>query len=669
MKKPLLLTLITSILLTQPAYAREQVNDYLDMDLQDLLSMEVTSVSRKKQRLSEAATAVFVISHEDIRRSGVTSIPDALRMVPGLHVTKIDSNKWSISSRGFNGRFANKLLVLMDGRSVYTSIFAGVYWEMQDYLLEDVERIEVIRGPGATLWGANAVNGVINIITKKTEETQGVLVTASMGDEEKGSIGVRYGTQLGENSTGRAYFKAFQRDEYVDASGANASDDWDMMQGGFKFDSEISSQDSMTLQGDYYRGDISQAIVFPTLTAPYSTIVQDATDVSGGNLLGRWQHTASPTSQFILQTYFDWYEREEAFGEQTNKTIDFDFQHHLTLEKHDLIWGAGYRQVTTDIDGTFVVNTAVAKREDDLYSFFVQDEVTLVEDVLKLTIGSKFEHNDYSGSELQPSLRLIWSPAENHTVWGSISRAVRTPSRLDHELNISTLVIPPLTPTNPSPLPVAVTAFHNPDFNPEQLWAWELGYRVKPATNLSFDLALFYNDYDQLRTIEPGVPVFEGTHVVQPVYFQSDLKGTTYGLELASIWQPLECWQLNLAYSYIESEYDHKDPFDELFAPVAPRHQLSLRSITDLSETLDLDLWIRYVDESQVTDAAILSLTKVDSYITFDARLAWRPYRNTELSLVGQNLLDSQHLEAIQETFTLPTEVERSLFIKLRQSF
>jgi len=670
MKNLLFLFLITPAFLITPVQADDQVDSYLDLGLEDLLSMEVTSVSRKKQRLSEAAAAVFVITQEDIRRSGATSIPEALRMAPGLQVARIDSNKWAITSRGFNGRFANKLLVLMDGRSVYTPTFAGVYWEVQDYLMEDIERIEVIRGPGATLWGANAVNGVINIITKHADETIGALVTASIGDEEKGAVGVRFGTKLGETSTGRGYFKAFSRDNYVDANGSDFDDDWGMMQGGFKVDSHVSADDSVAFQGDYYRGDIAQSVVSASMAAPYRTIYRDEVDVSGGNLLGRWQHTASSTSQFTFQSYFDWTERDEGYADQSNRTFDVDFQHQITLGKHDLIWGLGYRFISMKFDGGFNVSaTPSEKREDDLYSFFVQDEIVLVEDLLKLIVGSKFEHNDYSGTEIQPSVRFVWMPAENHAVWGSVSRAARTPARLDHGLNVTAMVVPPFTPTNPTPVPAVATITHNSDFDSEEVWAWELGYRVKPAKNLSFDLAFFYNDYDQLRNITLETPVFQDTHVLQPLLIRNDIKGSTYGIEVASIWQPSEWWQWNLAYSYLVSDFDADTPVDGAWTSLAPRHQLSLRSLIDLSENVSLDLWFRYVDRHQMTDGFTLSLQEIDSYTTLDARLAWRLERNIELSLVGQNLFDSQHPEAVAELFTLSSEIERSVFAKIKWSF
>ncbi|MBV1889490.1 MAG: TonB-dependent receptor [Gammaproteobacteria bacterium] len=669
MKNRLLSISIIGSLLMMPVHADEQVDGFLDLDLDDLLSMEVTSVSKKKQRLNEAAAAVFVVSQKDIRRSGVTSIPEALRMVPGLQVARIDSNKWAISSRGFNGRFANKLLVLMDGRSVYSPSFSGVYWEAQDYLMEDVERIEVIRGPGATLWGANAVNGVINIITKNAEETEGGLVTASLGNEDEASFGLRYGTDLGKHSKARVYAKAFARDEFVNPLGSDAGDDWDKTQAGFRIDSHLGADDNITVQGDFYRGDIHQTMMLASLAAPFFQVVQDTTDISGGNLLGSWQHRLSSSSGFTLKAYWDWNDRDEAMVDQSGETLDIDFQHQLSLGNHDLIWGAGYRHITTEMEGVIISNANNKKRDDDLFSFFVQDEITLIEDRLKLTIGSKFEHNEYSGEEVQPSLRMVWTPNANQSVWASVSRAVRTPSRAEHDMDVLTVVIPPFTLANPGPFPVAVTPTHNSNYESEELTAWEWGYRITPAKSLSFDLALFYNDYDSLRNNVFDPPVFMGTHLLQPIVFQNDIEGQTHGAELAVMWQPSESWQWNLAYSYFESDFDYSSPSDLFSTPLGPRHQLSLRSIIYLSENLDLDFWVRYVDKTHAVDGINLTLLEIDSFTTFDVRLAWRPHKQVELSLVGQNLFDSQHLESIQESFTLQTEVERSLYGKVTWSF
>ncbi len=372
-------------------------DDLTELSLEELMDIEITSVSKKPERLADAAAAIFVITQEDIRRSGVTSIPEALRMVPGINVARIDSNKWAITSRGFNGRFANKLLVLIDGRIVYAPSFSGVYWEVQDTLMEDVDRIEVIRGPGATLWGANAVNGVINIITKSVADTQGGLVAMGAGTKERGFGGVRYGTDMGEATYGRFYAKGFKRDEFVHTTGDDAGDDWDMLRGGFRVDSLLYDRDPVTVQGDIYHGNINQTLNLSILSAPYSDILEDKSKVSGWNLLTRWQHTLSPTSDLTLQAYYDRTDRDDAVYGEIRNTFDIDLQHQFAAyERHEVIWGLGYRYVHDDIS-TNSSNTLILDPDsssDELFSAFVQDKITVIEDYLWLTIGSKFEHND-----------------------------------------------------------------------------------------------------------------------------------------------------------------------------------------------------------------------------------------------------------------------------------
>ena len=425
------------------ASAEEREEDLTTLGLEELMNIEVTSVSKKLEKRSGAAAALYVITEEDIRRSGATSIPEALRLVPGVEVSRIDSNKWAIGVRGFGSRLARSMLVLIDGRSVYTPLFAGTYWEVQDTLLEDIDRIEVIRGPGGTLWGANAVNGVINIITKHSRDTQGLLATAGGGTEERAFGSARYGGTLGETFTYRLYGKYFDRDGGFVPRGDDY-DAWSMSRGGFRTDWAMGPQDTLKVQGDLYDGDAGQHAVITRFRPPFTQVVEDDATLSGANLLGRWRHEVSDRSDLALQAYYDnTYRREPSFRERRN-TFDLDFQHRFGIPwRQEIIWGLGYR-LTADNTGS--VPTIVFRprdRSDDLYSLFAQDEVTVIEDKLRLIVGSKFEHNDYSGFEFQPSGRLVWTPAGSHVVWGSISRAVRTPSRLDHDLE---LTAPPIAP-------------------------------------------------------------------------------------------------------------------------------------------------------------------------------------------------------------------------------
>ncbi len=647
---------------TAPLYAEQ--SDLTVLSIEDLMGIKVTSVSKKTQYLSDSAAAIFVITNDDLKRSGVTNIPDALRMIPGLNVARIDSNKWAVNSRGATSRFADKLLVLIDGRSVYTPSFSGVYWEVQNVMLEDVERIEVIRGPGATLWGANAVNGVINIISKHAEDTQSGLVSLGGGSEEQAFASARYGTSLGKNTYGRIYAKGFNGDKFQFSQGDDAGDDWGMRQGGFRVESNLNANDSVNLQGDIYQGDINQQMTLPCSTEPYCKEKSDDTEVSGGNLVARWQSILSSTSEFTLQAYYDRTERKEAFAHEKRNSFDLDFQHRFSAgTRHDIVWGARYRHTSDDFARNPLVLLDPDSRSDDLYSAFLQDEISLVQNRLKLTLGSKFEHNDYTGHEVQPSLRLLWLPHPNHKLWTSVSRAVRTPSRVENDGTIINEVIP--ASSTPAGLPVVIKTMGTPGYESEELTAYELGYRFVPNQAFSLDIATFYNDYDNARTVEVGTPVFQGTYIEQPLYFTNTFSAHTYGVEVAGTWQAAKWLKLDLAYSYLVSDFEDGGQLGK-----EPTHQASLRSALTPREDLDLDIWLRYVDNvTAIYVASDNDLFDIDGYLTLDLRLAWRPTGNWELSLVGQNLLESSHLEFVQESFTRPTEVERSIYGKVTYQF
>ena len=358
------------------------------LSLEQLMDAEVTSVSKKQERLLNAASAIYVITQEDIRRSGFTSIPEALRMVPGVDVARIDGNKWAISIRGFNGQFSNKLLVLIDGRTVYTTTFSGVFWDIQDTLLEDVDRIEVIRGPGATLWGANAVNGVINIITKTASDTQGALVTAGGGTEEHVFTGVRYGGMLGRDATYRVYGKYFDRSPMVDSQGNPADDGWDQGRGGFRLDWQAVPRGHLMVQGDFYDGGANQTALMPILTPPYQISEGGSIHVRGGDILGRWTYAFSDRSDVAVQAYYDRDDRNAPEVDQTVQTGDLDLQHHFRLgSSHDVVWGLGYRVIQDEATNAAIVSLIPNRRTYQLFSAFVQDEVPLIAQRLRLTVG------------------------------------------------------------------------------------------------------------------------------------------------------------------------------------------------------------------------------------------------------------------------------------------
>jgi len=657
----------------QPVSAPKELTD---MSLEELMGLEVTSVSRKLQKMADAAAAVFVITQNDIRTSGATTIPDLLRMVPGVQVARIDANKWAVSIRGANGRFSTKLLVLKDGRSIYTPLFSGVFWETVDTPFEDIERIEVIRGPGAAMWGANAVNGVINIITKSAADTLGGLISGGAGSADRAFGTVRYGFKPTENSDLRVYGKHVDRDEGVYANGKDANDAWHLTTGGFRLDRQSNDTDTLTVQGDFHSGRMDETYTLyrlPTPTDPrYSWTQPDTSTARGGNLLARWQHTLSETDNLSLQMYYDTYERNFYILEEKRDTLDLDFQHRFSLGgRQDLLWGLGYRYSHDRVKNSRVIALEDTGDGVNLFSAFLQDEISLLPDTLALILGARLEHNDYTGFELQPNGRLIWTPSPSHTFWGSISRAVRTPARGEEDIRYAFMTLPPGAAGNPLPLRLEIIG--NDDFKSETLWAYEAGYRAEVTRWFSVDLALFFNQYDHLRVRQEGAPELEPpdySNLVIRYPLTNDMHGHTYGGELAVTWRPFEWWRVQAGYQYLRA-FMHLDngSVDEInrgnATGGAPRHQFTLRTEFNLGRRVELDLWLRAVDQVRNVDRF-----SVPGYVTMDARIAWRPLERLELSLVGQNLFEDQHPEYLPEFInTTESEVPRSIYGKITWNF
>jgi iron complex outermembrane receptor protein len=684
----------------------ESGGDLTELSLEDLMSIEIISVSKKAEKLGDSAAAIYVITNEDLRRSGATSIAEALRMVPGLDVAQISANRWAISSRGFSSEFANKLLVLMDGRSVYTPLFSGVFWDVQDTLLADVDRIEVIRGPGATLWGANAVNGVINIITKSASETQGGLLTGGMGTHERGFGSFRWGGGIGDSADYRVYGKYFDRKHFDDSDGDNAHDEWDLGRGGFRLDWKATDDDLITFQGDYYRGDVGERHnIVTSLVPPLQPTFDDDGDVEGWNVLGRWTRSFSEESEGSLQAYFDRTERDIGFASEVRDTVDLDFQHRFPLgRRHDIVWGVGYRSSRDRTDGSVSLRFDPDDRRDDLYQGFVQDEIQLIEDRLRLTLGSKFEHNDYTGFEYQPSGRLLWKPSNQHTLWTAVSRAVRTPSRADDDVIINqeamsqtfadtfAVVVPtgfpPPFDTTTVQVPVtlpfssAVQLRGDRDFKSERLMAFEAGYRFTPEPRFSLDAALFFNEYSDLRSTEilgtdssaiEGIvpdavtaallgapaPFLAQPGALTTLVLDNRLDGHAYGLELASHWDVTDWWRISANYSWIHLNLQPKsnstDPNTEKTNEGStPTHQFHIRSFVDLPGDFEFDTLLYYVDNLAAQD--------VGSYVRLDARVGWQPREDLTLSVVFQNLLDGSHAEFGNTFFWPRSEIPRGVY-------
>ncbi|MEI6213790.1 MAG: TonB-dependent receptor [Desulfuromonadales bacterium] len=678
-------TLFATLVMPQTALCAPD-GELDNLTIESLMEMTVTSVSKKSQPITTAAAAVFVISQDDIRRSGVTTIADALRMVPGVQVYRIDANKWAVTARGFNGRFANKLLVLMDGRSLYTPYFMGVYWEAQDTVLEDIDRIEVIRGPGAALWGSNAVNGVINIITKSADKTRGALIAAGGGMGEKAFATARYGAAIGDTSNIRLYVKHQTRDGFVDASGDDTNDSWYTTQGGFRLDSQLNSSDSLTVQGDYYDGVINESFVrfnYPASSEPFPyRILQSRAGMNGGNILTRWQHSVSASDNFSLQLYYDHSERNMLVSPQKFNTVDLDFQHKFAFGgRQDVIWGVGYRFNQYELVNTPTLTFNDQRVVDNLFSGFIHDEISLIPSALSLIIGSRFEHNDHSGFDIQPNGRLLWAITPHNSAWASVSRAVRSATKGEQDILYRYRTVPVKTDQNrsdpftkdPNPfgVPYRLEIVGNKDFKSEELLAYELGFRSEPATRFSVDVTAYYNLYKRLRVVSPSTPYrdSQGTPVL-PYMLSNDMHGHAVGAELAFDWSPFDWWRLQASYSYqnlvMALDGSSSDTTNRgNAAGNVPQHQFSVRSGFDVGRQVTLDLWLRGADRLASTNGISLP-----GYVTSDIRGAWKPFKGLELSMVGQNLFGKRQPGFIPEyVFTLPTETGPTFYGKVAWKF
>jgi iron complex outermembrane recepter protein len=651
--------------LTTTVWAQKPGTDLTGKSIEDLMDVEVISVSKKEEKLFQTAAAVYVITQEEIRRSGLTSIPEILRLAPGIEVARIDGTKWAVSARGFNGRLANKLLVLIDGRSVYSPETSGVYWEVQDLLLADIERIEVIRGPGGTMWGANAVNGVINIITKHTQDTRGGVVTVGSGSEERAFTSFRYGGNLGEAASYRLYGKYVNRSALVDAYGRRANDGQQSLRGGGRVEWKATERDELTLEGEFYRTNLKENPTTISPADPFAPFVNQNGEFSGGHIMGRWTRVYSRTSDVAAQVYYDHFSRELfGLGSQID-TLDLDFQHHVALgRRHDIVWGFGYRLVSqrSESNSSSPIQFNPQAKTVQLFSGFGQDEITLVKDRVRLIVGVKLEHNSLSGFEAQPSLRLSWTPSRRQTVWAAVSRAVRTPALSEQDIRVNYQAFPGF-----GGVPVIVAAFGTRNQVSEVLNAYEIGYRAQPHRKLSLDVASFYNVYGRLTSFEPGVPFFETdplpAHLVVPTYYANLMRGETYGLEAAINLDVNRRWKLHGSYSFLRVQLHRDGPSLDTISEIAaegdsPRHQFQLHSSLSLSRTLDLDTALYYVSN--------LSSQRVPAYTRIDSRLGWHLRENLEVSAGVQNLLDNRHPEFNGiDIQVVPGQVRRGFYGKM----
>ena len=655
------------------------------LNLEQLMNIEVTTVSRTESTVGESAAAVYVITQEDIRRSGATTIAELLRRVPGMNVARINNDTWAISARGFNDQYADFLLVQVDGRTVYNPLFGGVYWDSVVYPLEDIERIEVIRGPGASVWGANAVNGVINIITKSAKDTQGGSLSAGGGNQELGFGTLRYGGKFGKNSWYRVYGEGFDRLREQFSENTDTNDRWYDGDLGARVDLNPGVNDSLQLDTQYVHSRAGQSFNYPQPAPPFSFQDMEHEITDAGHILGKWTHTINKDSSLSLLAYWDHSGQKIENLDQHLRwdTYDLDFQHNLPIgDRQKFVYGFGYRLVDSsleksEIDNGFIFTWDHPRRVTNLFSAFAQDQIAAVKDKLSVLLGTKIEHNDFTGFEIQPTARLLWTPTAFQSAWAAVSRAVRTPALLEESILLT------LAPVSVSPLVFPRITF-NTDFESEDVIAYELGYRNQISKRLSVDTAVFYNDYHNLRVGVFGNPVpGPGGSLIAPLVIENLMRGDTYGLEVAANWQPAKFWRLYGAYSFLKMRL-HADPSlpPDIIAAAessqghSPEHQVYIQSSWNFGRAVEFDLTGRYVSRlTGFNPGNVPGIpNEIDQYITVDTRVAWRALKNLEISLVGQNLFDNHHPEFISSPQgpllrTPAAEINRSFYGMVKWNF
>jgi iron complex outermembrane receptor protein len=644
-----------------------QQTDLTQLSIEDLMNTRVTSVSKKDESLSRTAAAIFVITADDIQRSGATNIPDLLRMAPGVDVAQINANTWAVSIRGLNGRFSNELLVLVDGRNVYTQTSGGVFWDVLDLPLEDIARIEVIRGPAGTIWGANAVNGVINIITRNAAETRGGMAVTGGGNLDQGFGTVQYGGGLGKSTDYRVYSKYLNQDHMPGLTGQDGADGWHILRGGFRTDSTISSQDKLMLQGDIYTGEEGNPSTFlPSVTSPALRDNNLAVPLSGGFLQLVWKHTLSPSSHTTLGISFDRYQRDDELLERRH-TFDVEFQHHIAWGlRQDVVWGASYSVTDSHTHGGLSFAMHPADVNMQMFSLFIQDEIALLPDKLYLTVGARLDHNYYTGFNILPGAQVAWTPDRHQSFWAAISQNNRTPAETDTGSRTNFAGFP-----GPSGTPILAALVGNPHFDDEALTAYETGWRTTVRDDLSIELTAYYGAYNSQETTEPAAPFFETTpappHLVLPVTYENLMHGEAHGFELASNWKPTARWTLSPGYGF-EQIHMHLDPTSQDTTSVldaeggSPVNSAQLRSHFDLAHRIGWDASAYFVDRLRSGD--------IPSYIRLDTGLTWRWTEGLAMSLVGQNLVKDRHLEFGDDSGSIrSTLIKRSAYAKFTWQF
>ncbi len=651
------------------------LDELSEMSFEQLMNVEITSLAGKSEPLSKTPAAVYVLSSKDIKRSGATSVPEALRYVPGVQVARLDSSKWAISIRGHNDRFSNKLLIMVDGRTIYNPFYNGAYWNDQNLILDDIQRIEIIRGSGGSSWGTAAVNGIINIITKNTKDIQGGLINLRTGTEEKAMTAFRYGGQLDDQTHYKVWGKYSDNDKFYDdlEKGNKAHDDWNIASGGFKLDYSPTASDTFSLDFEIFEEQIHEKVIrswwnggtVPKPAAPANDLLDTQQNVRGGHALFNWGHAFSETEEFALQFFADRYENSTAALTQRGDTYNFDLEYSFeALKNHQITFGAGYKYFDYHIIGSKYATLNKNLDEDiDSKSLFIQDDITVIEDLLKLTLGCKFEKNEMTGWENQPSARITLTPTKDTTIWGAVSRSVRVPSVMGQLGNLMFV-------EGRGGAPFDIRLNVNGKTESEIANLYELGIRQQFNDNLSIELTGFVNDYQNIRTI---------INTPSPTDFNLDLsydmEGITTGAELAVSYQATDWWKIRTGYSYVYSNFNNKVNNLEHFAPGSDaksieerdaKHQAFLQSFVDISDKVTFDTTYRYVSAVAVQP----NYNNIPAYFTMDARIGLEFAKNAEISLVGQNLLDPHREEYGSYFFaTVPSETPRGFYIQLDYKF
>jgi iron complex outermembrane receptor protein len=665
----------------------------LDLSIEELLHLEVTSVAKKSQVVADTAAAVFVITQDDIQRSGARNIPEALRLAPGLEVAQIDANKWAISARGFNGRFANKLLVLMDGRALYTPSFGGVFWDVQDTLMQDIERIEVIRGPGGAIWGANAVNGVINIITRSSRETAGGELVSEVADHHSGSGSVRYGDQFGEDLSYRVYAKYLEQGGNEDLAGQPTADNSHLGRIGLRTDWNPTQSDSLSLTAEGYTGASGETLVQSLLVPPYSATGNADEEVSGFFTLGHWQRQLDAGRELQAQLYFDQTDRTGVLFSEARQSANLELQYQFPIgSRQDIVTGASYRHNDYQFGMTQTIAVSPPNPSDSVFNAFLQDEIQLSPQQLALTLGLDLEHNPLSNKYLEalPSARLLWSVNDHNHVWTAVTEAISTPTYEDASASVRNAqpIQPPGSATNPFAVPLVTNFVPNPDIGSERLVAYEVGYRTQFDTAVTLDTTLFLHEYTDLRgeataalSCEPSGSavltdpqcVASSSNVLNVIQFQNALRGHSTGVEVAADWVANSQLRLRAAYTRLDLSLQPTVPSDSLaYASLAyiahymvgqdPTNQFYLRSDVSLSHAVDVNFSVRYVGQ--------LPSIPISQYWTADTNVAWHITRRLDLSLIGRNLFQPSHAEFVSELRdVVPTRIERTIAARIRWDF